>query len=106
MADDIIEFDPVDAIGAGAFGSPGRAHVRDPGAQGRSALLSVLVEKEQVALLAAEAEQFLDRIDEEDPDSRAELLSVDDCGPGRGGRAAVPGPAHRDRVRPRSRSSC
>ena len=46
-----------------------------------SALLSVLVEKEQVALLAAEAEQFLDRIDEEDPDTRAELLSVDDCGP-------------------------
>ena len=31
-------------------------------------MLSVLVEKEQVALLATEAEQFLDRIDEEDPE--------------------------------------
>ena len=33
-----------------------------------AAVLSVLVEKEQVALLAAEAEQFLDRIAEEHPE--------------------------------------
>jgi len=77
---DHIEFDPVDAIGAGAFGSPGARTFVIQARKG-SALLSVLVEKEQVALLAAEAEQFLDRIDEEDPDTRPELLSVDDCGP-------------------------
>jgi len=31
MTDDAIEFDPVDAIGAGAFRPARRAHVRDPG---------------------------------------------------------------------------
>ena len=60
--------------------SPGRAHVRDPGAQGRARVLSVLVEKEQVALLAAEAEQFLDRIAEEDPEEPRELRSSVDGG--------------------------
>jgi uncharacterized repeat protein (TIGR03847 family) len=77
---DHIEFDPVDNIGAGAFGTPG-SRVFVIQARKGSALLSVLVEKEQVALLAAEAEQFLDRIDEENPETPAELLSVDDCGP-------------------------
>jgi uncharacterized repeat protein (TIGR03847 family) len=77
---DHIEFDPVDNIGAGAFGTPG-ARVFVIQARKGSALLSVLVEKEQVALLAAEAEQFLDRIDEENPETPGELLSVDDCGP-------------------------
>jgi uncharacterized repeat protein (TIGR03847 family) len=77
---DHIEFDPVDAIGAGAFGTPGARTFVIQARKG-AALLSVLVEKEQVALLAAEAEQFLDRIDEEDPDAPADLHSVDDCGP-------------------------
>lgn len=77
---DHIEFDPVDAIGAGAFGTPGARTFVIQARKG-AALLSVLVEKEQVALLAAEAEQFLDRIDEEEPEAGAELLSVDDCGP-------------------------
>ncbi|MGQ0824400.1 MAG: DUF3090 family protein [Actinomycetota bacterium] len=62
-----IEFDPVDAIGAGAFGKPGARTFVIQARKG-DAQLSVLVEKEQVALLAAEAEQFLDRIDVEDPD--------------------------------------
>ena len=64
---DHIEFDPVDAIGAGAFGDPGARTFVIQARKG-DALLSVLVEKEQVALLAAEAEQFLDRIAEEDPE--------------------------------------
>jgi uncharacterized repeat protein (TIGR03847 family) len=77
---DHIEFDPVDAIGAGAFGTPGERTFVIQARKGE-ALLSVLVEKEQVALLAAEAEQFLDRIEEEDPDAPTDPLSVEDCGP-------------------------
>ncbi len=67
MTDDPIEFDPVDAIGAGAFGRPGARTFVIQARKGQ-AMLSVLVEKEQVALLAAEAEQFLDRIAEEHPE--------------------------------------
>jgi uncharacterized repeat protein (TIGR03847 family) len=77
---DHIEFDPVDAIGAGAFGDPGARTFVIQARKG-GALLSVLVEKEQVALLAAEAEQFLDRIEEEDPDVTTDPMSVEDCGP-------------------------
>jgi uncharacterized repeat protein (TIGR03847 family) len=64
---DVIEFDPVDGIVAGAFGRPGARTFVIQARKG-SALLSVLVEKEQVALLATEAGQFLDRIDEDEPD--------------------------------------
>src|SRR4029079_3488040 len=59
-----IEFDPVDAIGAGAFGQPGARTFVIQARKG-GAVLSVLVEKEQVQLLANEAEQFLDRIADE-----------------------------------------
>jgi uncharacterized repeat protein (TIGR03847 family) len=62
---DLIEFDPVDDIGAGAFGDPGRRTFVIQARKG-SAVLSVLVEKEQVQLLASEANQFLDKIAEED----------------------------------------
>ena len=64
---DVIEFDPVDGIVAGAFGQPGARTFVIQARKG-AALLSVLVEKEQVALLATEAGQFLDRIDEDEPD--------------------------------------
>jgi uncharacterized repeat protein (TIGR03847 family) len=64
---DLIEFDPVDDIGAGAFGTPGQRTFVIQARKG-SAMLSVLVEKEQVQLLASEANQFLDRIAEEDPE--------------------------------------
>jgi uncharacterized repeat protein (TIGR03847 family) len=67
---EIIEFDPVDALGAGAFGVPGRRTFVIQARKGH-ARLSVLVEKEQVALLAAEAQQFLDRLAEELPDEPA-----------------------------------
>jgi uncharacterized repeat protein (TIGR03847 family) len=69
---DAIEFDPVDAIGAGAFGRPGARTFVIQARKGQ-AMLSVLVEKEQVALLAAEAEQFLDRIAEEHPEEPGTL---------------------------------
>jgi uncharacterized repeat protein (TIGR03847 family) len=62
-----IEFNPVDTIGAGAFGQPGHRTFVIQARKGE-AQVSVLVEKEQVALLAAEAEQFLDRIADEEPD--------------------------------------
>jgi uncharacterized repeat protein (TIGR03847 family) len=64
---DLIEFDPVDDIGAGAFGTPGQRTFVIQARKG-SAVLSVLVEKEQVQLLASEANQFLDKIAEEDPE--------------------------------------
>jgi uncharacterized repeat protein (TIGR03847 family) len=65
--DEVIEFDPVDDIGAGAFGRPGQRTFVIQARKGE-AMLSVLVEKEQVRLLATEATQFLDKIAEEDPE--------------------------------------
>ena len=56
-----IDLDPVDSLGAGAVGQPGhRAFYIQAGKEGSR--LTVLVEKEQVALLAAEAVAFLDRL--------------------------------------------
>ncbi len=76
---DLIEFDPVDDIAAGAFGLPGQRTFVIQARKG-SALLSVLVEKEQVQLLASEANQFLDRIAEEEPEEGA-AASVEGTGP-------------------------
>ena len=73
----LIEFDPVDDIGAGAFGQPGERTFVIQARKGE-AVLSVLVEKEQVRLLAAEANQFLDRLAEEDPEEPAG--ATDDAG--------------------------
>jgi uncharacterized repeat protein (TIGR03847 family) len=63
----IIELEDVDALGAGAVGQPG-ARAFFIQARTESAQLTVLVEKEQVALLAAEAVAFLDRIADEYPE--------------------------------------
>ncbi len=64
---DLIELDGVDALGAGAIGAPGaRAFYIQAGKDG--ARLTVLVEKEQVALLATEAVAFLDRLAEDFPE--------------------------------------
>jgi uncharacterized repeat protein (TIGR03847 family) len=63
----IIELEDVDALGTGAVGQPGsRAFFIQ--ARTESAQLTVLVEKEQVALLATEAVAFLDRIADEYPE--------------------------------------
>jgi uncharacterized repeat protein (TIGR03847 family) len=72
---EVIEFDPVDSIGAGAFGRPGERTFLIQARKG-TAQLSVLVEKEQVALLAAEAAQFLDRIAHEYPDAVDDAVDV------------------------------
>jgi uncharacterized repeat protein (TIGR03847 family) len=67
MDDHEIELEDVDSLGAGAVGEPGE---REFFLQARteSAQLTVLVEKEQVALLATEAVAFLDRISEDYPE--------------------------------------
>lgn len=58
---DPIEWDPVDTISAGALGRPGERQFMIQ-ARNNGALLCVLVEKQQVAFLAAEATEFLDRV--------------------------------------------
>jgi len=69
---DPIELDVVEVLAAGAVGQPGdRAfylQARRGGAQ-----LTVLVEKEQVALLAKEAVDFLDRLADEYPEDGVDL---------------------------------
>ena len=69
---DPIELDPVDTLGAGAVGEPGdRAFYLQ--ARAAEAQLTVLVEKEQVALLATEAVAFLDRIADDYPEDAIAL---------------------------------
>jgi uncharacterized repeat protein (TIGR03847 family) len=69
---DPIELDNVDALGAGAVGEPGqRAFYLQ--ARAAEAQLTVLVEKEQVALLATEAVAFLDRIADDYPEDAISL---------------------------------
>jgi uncharacterized repeat protein (TIGR03847 family) len=64
---DPIEIDPVDALGAGAVGEPGqRAFYLQ--ARSDDVQLTVLLEKEQVQLLATEAVAFLDRLKDEHPE--------------------------------------
>jgi uncharacterized repeat protein (TIGR03847 family) len=58
---EIIEFDDIDALGTGAVGEPGKRAFYIQ-ARTEHAQLTVLVEKEQVALLATEAIAFLDRV--------------------------------------------
>ncbi len=72
---DLIEFDPVDDIGAGAFGRPGARTFVIQARKGE-AVLSVLVEKEQVRLLAVEAAQFLDRIAREEPEELPSAMEI------------------------------
>jgi uncharacterized repeat protein (TIGR03847 family) len=72
---DPIELDSVDALGAGAVGEPGQRAFYIQ-ARSESAQLTVLVEKEQVALLAAEAVAFLDRIADQYPEDLITLPDV------------------------------
>src|SRR5215470_6826139 len=88
---EMIEFDPVDDLGAGAFGQPGARTFVIQARKG-AAVLSVLVEKEQVRLLAEEATQFLDRIAEDEPEEPP--TSVED----RGGSVTEAEPLFRARL--------
>lgn len=70
MTDRVVELDGVDTLGAGAIGEPGQRAFYIQADKG-SARLTVLVEKEQVALLAQEAVAFLDRIADDYPEETA-----------------------------------
>lgn len=65
---DAIEFDPVDRITAGAVGTPGSRVFLIQAEQG-GANLTVLVEKEQVAILAARLLQLLAQLAEYLPEA-------------------------------------
>ena len=58
---DPIEFDPVDRISAGALGRPGERRFLVQAVK-NGTLLCVLLEKQQIAELAVEANRFLDSI--------------------------------------------
>ncbi len=64
---DPIELDRVDSLGAGAVGRPGQRAFYMQARKG-DAVLTVLMEKEQVAMLAGEAETFLDGLADSHPE--------------------------------------
>lgn len=68
---DVIELDPVETLGAGAVGVPGQRAFYIQ-ARKDDVQLTVLVEKEQVAMLATEALQFLERLAGEFPEDPGE----------------------------------
>ncbi len=67
MSAEIIELDDVDGLGAGAVGEPGQRAFYIQ-ARTEHTQLTVLVEKEQVDLLATEAIAFLDSIADKYPE--------------------------------------
>jgi uncharacterized repeat protein (TIGR03847 family) len=67
MSAEIIELEDVDGLGAGAVGEPGQRAFYIQ-ARTEQTQLTVLVEKEQVDLLATEAVAFLDQIAEKYPE--------------------------------------
>jgi uncharacterized repeat protein (TIGR03847 family) len=67
-----IEFDPVDSIAAGAVGEPGqRAFYIQAEKDGR--VLSVLVEKQQVAMLAERVQMLLDQVGMQFPETGTDV---------------------------------
>jgi uncharacterized repeat protein (TIGR03847 family) len=69
---EIIELEDVDGLGTGAVGEPGKRAFYIQ-ARTEHAQLTVLVEKEQIALLATEAVAFLDRIAGDYPENTASV---------------------------------
>ena len=69
---DSIEFDDIDSLATGAVGEPGQREFYIQ-ARTSSSQLTVLVEKEQVALLSTEAVAFLDRIADDYPEDQGEV---------------------------------
>ena len=72
---EFIELDDIDALGTGAVGQPG-ARAFYIQARTENAQLTVLVEKEQIALLAVEAVAFLDRIADDYPELPIDVPQV------------------------------
>jgi len=75
MSAEIIELDDIDGLGAGAVGEPGQRAFYIQ-ARTEQTQLTVLVEKEQVALLAAEAVAFLDKIADDYPELPFDIPST------------------------------
>lgn len=68
MSDDkTIEFEETESLAAGAIGRPGE-RVFYVQAEQRGMKITILVEKQQVAMLAAESGAFLDRLADEFPE--------------------------------------
>lgn len=90
----IIEFDAVDALTAGAVGQPGERMFLIQ-ARKNDAEITVVVEKQQVALLAREVVSFLNRVAGEYPEADSPLTSgprfreLGDTGPD---SSSLPGP--------------
>jgi uncharacterized repeat protein (TIGR03847 family) len=72
---EIIELDDVDGLGTGAVGEPGQRAFYIQ-ARTDATQLTVLVEKEQVALLAVEAVAFLDKIADDYPELPFDIPST------------------------------
>lgn len=70
---ELIEWEFVDAITAGAVGEPGRRVFMIQARKGAETL-SVLVEKDQVAALAEEANELVERFDADDPTDPTEQI--------------------------------
>jgi len=68
---ELIEWEAVDAITAGAVGVPGRRVFMIQARRGTDTL-SVLVEKDQVAILAEEANALVERLSEDDSTAGSE----------------------------------
>jgi len=77
---ELIEWDLVDRITAGAVGEPGRRVFMIQARKGTE-MLSVLVEKGQVAILAGEALELLERLVPDDTMEREETLDLLGGGP-------------------------
>ena len=75
MSAEIIELDDVDGLGTGAVGEPGQRAFYIQ-ARTDATQLTVLVEKEQVALLAVEAVAFLDKIADDYPELPFDIPST------------------------------
>jgi uncharacterized repeat protein (TIGR03847 family) len=73
---ELIEFDNVESLGAGAFGVPGQRTFLVQACR-RDDVLSVLLEKEQVRILAKETLRFLERLDHDHPDAIGEAWGLD-----------------------------
>lgn len=73
--DEPIVFDPVDSLAVGAVGEPGQRVFMIQADKG-SARLTVVVEKEQMALLAMESVAFLEKLEAEHPAWTPELADT------------------------------
>ncbi|MGH8998936.1 MAG: DUF3090 family protein [Acidimicrobiia bacterium] len=74
-----LEFDPVDAVAAGAVGAPGQRSFFIQASKGGQTI-SVLVEKEQVAVLSARLTTLLDEVATRFPDAEDDVDDAEVAG--------------------------